>query len=92
MVKWASIKTSTKVRGYVPSANILGGKNDLKKNDPELQFLTRNVSFYLQMMFFTKICIFLQNKSTKVRAGMPSAEILGGETTFKKKMTQNVSF
>ena len=27
---------------------------------------------------------FLQNKNTKVRAGMPSAEILGGKTTFKK--------
>ena len=37
---------STKVRGYVPLAKILGGKNDLKnKNDPTLQCLTRNVSF-----------------------------------------------
>ena len=46
MVKWASIKTSTKVRGYVPSAKILGGKNDLKTQKiQKLQFLTRNVSF-----------------------------------------------
>ena len=29
MVKWASIKTSTKRRGYVPSAKILGEKNDV---------------------------------------------------------------
>ena len=39
MVKWASIKTITKVRGYVPSAKILGGKNDPKKK------VTQNYSF-----------------------------------------------
>ena len=33
---------STKVRGYVPSANILGGENDLKtKNDPKSQIFMK---------------------------------------------------
>ena len=35
MVKWASIKTSTKVRGYVPSAEILGG-TELNVKSPEI--------------------------------------------------------
>ena len=35
---------------------------------------------------------FVQNKSTKVRAGMPSAEILGGKNDLKKNKSKNVSF
>ena len=46
MVKWASIKTSTKVRGYVPSAEILGGKNDLK------QHITSTDSFLPEVSVF----------------------------------------
>ena len=52
MVKWASIKTSTKVRGYVPSAEILGGKNDQTTKYQNLQFFARNASFLLKMMTF----------------------------------------
>ena len=64
MVKWAPIKTSTKVRGYVPSAEILGGENDIQqKNDPKLQFLTRNVSFFIKNDdYLIKYAYFLQNK------------------------------
>ena len=35
---------------------------------------------------------FVQNKSTKVRAGMPSAKILGGKNDLEKKMTPKVNF
>ena len=34
---------------------------------------------------------FLQNKSTKVRAGMPSAKILGGKNDKKTKMCHKMS-
>ena len=45
MVKWASIKTSTKVRGCVPTAEILWGKNDIKHKWPKNTVFTRNDSF-----------------------------------------------
>ena len=55
--------------------------------------MTQNVSFLPEMSVFDKKCqilienddllikysYFLENKSTKVRAGMPSAKILGGK-------------
>ena len=51
------------------------------------------------MIFFIKnddclitYAYFLKNKSTKVRAGMPSAKILGGETTFKQKNVTTCQF
>ena len=79
MVKWASIKTGTKVRGYVPSAKILGGKNDLKKMT-QLQFFARIVSFFTTNDdFLIKYAYFLKNKSMKVRGYVPSAKILGGK-------------
>ena len=36
-------------------------------------------------MLLITYAYFLQNKSTKVRAGMPSAKILGGKNDLKKK-------
>ena len=85
MVKWASIKTSTKVRGYVPSAKILGGKTTLNIKWPKMsvfdqkfQFLTKNDNFLI------KYAYFLKNKTTKRRGGVPSAEIQNWKTTFFK--------
>ena len=74
---------STKVRAGMPSAKILGGKNDLKKKMPQ------NVSFLPEITVFDKTCqfllenddylikyvYFLKNKSIKVRGVRPSAKI-----------------
>ena len=52
---------STKVRGYVPSAKILGGKNEIKKKWPEItvfdqkcHFLTKNDDFSIKYAYFLK--------------------------------------
>ena len=41
--------------------------------DQKCQFLTKNDDFLIKYAYFFK------NENTKVRAGMPSAKILGGK-------------
>ena len=54
--------------------------------DQKWQFLTKKDDYLITYAYF------LPNKNTKVRAGMPSAKILGGKNDLYKKKSQNVSF